>query len=403
MNKYSYEARDAASNKIVKSTVQAESEIAAAKLLSAQGFTPLKIELEDDRAGIIKQFANRITTKDKIVFTRQLATLIGAGLPLSQSMRTVHEQTQNKSMQQIVQEIIGDIEGGRSLSDAFSKHPKVFDNVYLALVSAGEASGTLDEALRRIAAQQEKDAAMMSKIKGALTYPIIVLLVIVAVLAFMLVAVVPQVKNLYKDLNKELPLLTKIMVDTADFFINYWWIVIMIIGIGVYFLIQYLKTEAGIKTKDTFKLNVPMFSGMFRRLYMARFTRTGQTLMSTGVAMLDMLNITSTAVNNTVVAQGIDRAAEKVKGGKSLSSALRNEDYFLEMVPQMISIGEQSGKIDEMMGKCAQIYEDELDEEIRTISTAIEPVLMVVLAVVAGGMVGAILFPIYSLVNGVGI
>ena len=403
MNRYSYEARDAASNKIVKSTVQAESEIAAAKLLSAQGFTPLKIELEDDRAGIFKRFANRVTTKDKIVFTRQLATLIGAGLPLSQSMRTVHEQTQNKSMQQIVQEIIGDIEGGRSLSDAFSKHPKVFDNVYLALVSAGEASGTLDEALRRVAAQQEKDAAMMSKIKGALTYPIIVLLVIVAVLGFMLVAVVPQVKNLYKDLNKELPLLTKILVDTADFFINYWWIVIMVIGIGVYFLIQYLKTEAGIKTKDTFKLNVPMFSGMFRRLYMARFTRTGQTLMSTGVAMLDMLNITSTAVNNTVVAEGIDRAAEKVKGGKSLSSSLRNEDYFLEMVPQMISIGEQSGKIDEMMGKCAQIYEDELDEEIRTISTAIEPVLMVVLAVVAGGMVGAILFPIYSLVNGVGI
>lgn len=403
MNKYSYEARDAASNKIVKSTVQAESEIAAAKLLSAQGFTPLKIELEDDRAGIFKRFANRVTTKDKIVFTRQLATLIGAGLPLSQSMRTVHDQTQNKSMQQIVQEIIGDIEGGRSLSDAFNKHPKVFDNVYLALVSAGEASGTLDEALRRVAAQQEKDAAMMSKIKGALTYPIIVLLVIVAVLGFMLVAVVPQVKNLYKDLNKELPLLTKILVDTADFFINYWWIVIMVIGIGVYFLIQYLKTEAGIKTKDTFKLNVPMFSGMFRRLYMARFTRTGQTLMSTGVAMLDMLNITSTAVNNTVVAEGIDRAAEKVKGGKSLSSSLRNEDYFLEMVPQMISIGEQSGKIDEMMGKCAQIYEDELDEEIRTISTAIEPVLMVVLAVVAGGMVGAILFPIYSLVNGVGI
>ena len=238
MNKYSYEARDAASNKIVKSTVQAESEIAAAKLLSAQGFTPLKIELEDDRAGIFKRFANRVTTKDKIVFTRQLATLIGAGLPLSQSMRTVHEQTQNKSMQQIVQEIIGDIEGGRSLSDAFNKHPKVFDNVYLALVSAGEASGTLDEALRRVAAQQEKDAAMMSKIKGALTYPIIVLLVIVAVLGFMLVAVVPQVKNLYKDLNKELPLLTKILVDTADFFINYWWIVIMVIGIGVYFLIQ---------------------------------------------------------------------------------------------------------------------------------------------------------------------
>lgn len=403
MNKYTYEARDAASNKIVKSTVQAETESAAAKLLSAQGFTPLKIELESESANIFKRLANRITSKDRIVFTRQLATLIGAGLPLSQSMRTVHDQTQNKRMQEVIQEIVGDIEGGRSLSEAFAKHPKVFDNVFLALVSAGEASGTLDDALKRIAAQQEKDAAMMSKIKGALTYPIIVLVVIVAVIGFMLVAVVPQVKNLYEDLNKELPLLTQIMVSTADFFINYWWIVLIVVGIGVYFLVQYLQTASGIKTKDTFKLNVPLFSGMFRRLYMARFTRTGQTLMSTGVPMLDMLKITSTAVNNTIIAQGIDRASEKVKGGKSLSSALKNEDYFLDMVPQMINIGEQSGKIDEMMGKCAQIYEDELDEEIKTISTAIEPVLMVVLAIVAGGMVGAILFPIYSLVNGVGI
>ena len=403
MNKYTYEARDAASNKIVKSTVQAETESAAAKLLSAQGFTPLKIELESESANIFKRLANRITSKDRIVFTRQLATLIGAGLPLSQSMRTVHDQTQNKQMQEVIQEIVGDIEGGRSLSEAFAKHPKVFDNVFLALVSAGEASGTLDDALKRIAAQQEKDAAMMSKIKGALTYPVIVLVVIVAVIGFMLVAVVPQVKNLYEDLNKELPLLTQIMVSTADFFINYWWIVLIVVGIGVYFLVQYLQTASGIKTKDTFKLNVPLFSGMFRRLYMARFTRTGQTLMSTGVPMLDMRKITSTAVNNTIIAQGIDRASEKVKGGKSLSSALKNEDYFLDMVPQMINIGEQSGKIDEMMGKCAQIYEDELDEEIKTISTAIEPVLMVVLAIVAGGMVGAILFPIYSLVNGVGI
>lgn len=403
MNKYVYEARDSASNKVVKSTVQAESESAAAKLLTSQGFTPLKIELEDEKGGFLKKLTSRITTKDKIVFTRQLATLIGAGLPLSQSMRTVLDQTPNKTMQQVIQDIIADIEGGKALSDSFSKHPKVFDNVFLALVAAGEASGTLDEALKRIAAQQEKDAAMMSKIKGAMTYPAIVLVVILMVIGFMLVSVVPQVKNLYKDLGKELPWLTQIMVDTADFFINFWWLALLILGIGIYFLVQYLKTEAGIKTKDLFKLNVPLFKGMFRKLYMARFTRTGQTLLSTGVAMLDMLRITATSVNNTIISQAIDRAADKVKGGKALSASLKNEDYFLEMVPQMIKIGEQSGKIDEMMGKSAQIYEDELDEEIRTISTAIEPVLMVVLAVVAGGMVGAILFPIYSLVNGVGL
>ena len=403
MKKYVYEARDSASNKIVKSTVQADSENAAAKLLTAQGFIPLKIETEDERKGFFARLSGRVTAKDKIVFTRQLATLIGAGLPLAQSMRTVHEQTQNKKMQEIVQEVIADIEGGKQLSDSFAKHPEVFDKVFIALVSAGEASGTLDDALRRVAAQQEKDAAMMSKIKGALTYPVIVLVVILLVIGFMLFTVVPQVKNLYKDLGKELPLLTQVMVGAADIFINYWWIVVILLGIGGYFFGQWLKTESGIRWKDLFKLNVPMFSGMFRKLYMARFTRTGQTLLSTGVAMLDMLQITSEAVNNTVVSEGVTRSIDKVKGGKALSASLKNEEYVLEMVPQMIKIGEQSGKIDDMMGKCAQIYEDELDEEIRTISTAIEPVLMVVLAIVAGGMVGAILFPIYSLVNGINI
>lgn len=403
MNKYAYEARDSASNKIVKSTVQAESESAAAKLLTAQGFVPLKIELEDETKNFLQRLSGRITSKDKIVFTRQLATLISAGLPLAQSMRTVIDQTANKQMQQVIQEIIGDIEGGRALSGSFAKHPQVFDKVFIALVSAGEASGTLDDALRRIAAQQEKDAAMMRKIKGALTYPVIVLVVILMVIGFMLIAVVPQVKNLYVDLNKQLPWITQIMVSTADFFIAFWWLVLIILGIGGYFLAQYLKTEPGTRNWDLFKLNVPLFKGMFRKLYMARFTRTGQTLLSTGVAMLDMLHITSGAVNNVVISEGIERAAEKVKGGKALSSSLKSEDYFLEMVPQMIKIGEQSGKIDEMMGKSAQIYEDELDEEIKTISTAIEPILMVVLAIVAGGMVGAILFPIYSLVNSVGL
>jgi type IV pilus assembly protein PilC len=173
------------------------------------------------------------------------------------------------------------------------------------------------------------------------------------------------------------------------------------LGIGIYFLLQYLKTDNGVKVKDTFKLNAPLFGKMFRKLYMARFTRTGQTLLGTGVAMLDMLRISSDSVNNSIIAGSITRAAEKVKGGKALSAALQPEDYIMTMVPQMIKIGEQSGKIDEMMGKTAQVYEDELDEEIRTISTAIEPILMVVLAIVAGGMVGAILLPIYGLVNGV--
>jgi type IV pilus assembly protein PilC len=403
VKKFNYQAKDASTNKVVKATVQADSESSAAKLLIAQGFAPLDIKEVNEEENFINRITGRITAKDKIVFTRQLATLIGAGLPLSQSLHTVAEQTDNKRLQGVVEDIIASVEGGKSLSESFSKHPDVFDSVFLALIAAGEVSGTLDESLQRIAAQQEKDAATMSKIRGALTYPIIVLVVIFGVMAFMLFTVVPQVEKLYEDLKKELPFLTQAMVAIADFFAQFWWLVIIVVGIGIYFFLQYLKSENGIKFKDTFKLNVPMFGKMFRKLYMARFARTGQTLLSTGVAMLDMLKITSESVNNTVVGKSIDRAAEKVKGGKALSAALQPEDYILPLVPQMIKIGEQSGQIDEMMGKTAKVYEDELDEEIKAISTAIEPILMVILAVVAGGMVGAILLPIYSLVNGINV
>lgn len=403
MKKFSYEARDQASNKITKATVQADSESAAAKLLINQGFTPLSIKEQNGDGNVFDKISGRISTKDRIVFTRQLATLIGAGLPLAQSFHTVMEQTQNKQLQSIIQDITVSIESGKTLSESFAKHPKVFDAVFLALVGAGEMSGTLDDSLQRIATQQEKDAAMMSKIKGALTYPIIVLVVIFGVVAFMLFTVVPQVEKLYHDLKKPLPFLTQLMVDMASFSTNYWYIVIIALGAVVYFGLQYLKTESGIRMSDAFKLNVPVFGKMFRKLYMARFSRTGQTLLTTGVSMLDMLKLTSVSVNNTLVRDNIMQAADKVRGGKALSMTLESQEYILPLVPQMIKIGEQSGRIDEMMGKTAQVYEDELDEQVRTISTAIEPILMVVLAVVAGSMVAAILLPIYGLVNGINV
>ena len=403
MKKFTYEARDQSTNKVVKSVIQADSENAAARVLIAQGFVPLNVKEQVGDGSFLSRFTGRITTKDKVVFTRQLATLIGAGLPLSQSLNTVVEQTENKQLQSVIQDVIVSVEGGHSLSDSFAKHPKVFNEVFLALISAGELSGTLDESLQRVAAQQEKDAAVVSRIRGALTYPVIVLFVIAGVMAFMLFTVVPQVEKLYEDLHKPLPILTQIMVNMANFATSFWWLVIIIIGASVFFFVQFLKTENGIRFRDTFKLKVPLFGKMFVKLYMARFSRTAQTLLSTGVSMLDTLKVTGRAVNNTLLEESVSRAAEKVQGGKALSVALSSEELIEPLVPQMIKIGEQSGKIDEMMGKVAQIYEDELDEQIRTISTAIEPVLMVVLAVVAGGMVGAILFPIYSLVNGINI
>lgn len=399
MKKFSYKVKDRVTGKIVKGEISADSQRAAGKALIDQGYILQDDIYEVGQENALARFMNRITTKDKIVFTRQFATLIGAGLPLAQALRTVSEQTENKKMRSVVDDILASVESGSSLKDAFSKFPDVFDKVYLALIAAGEMSGTLDESLRRVATQQEKDAAMMSKIRGALTYPVIVLVVIGLVMTFMMVQVVPQVKQLYKDMHQELPFATQILIGISDFIINFWWLVLVGIGVAGYFFRQYLKTESGIKFAANFKLNVPLFSPLFRKLYMARFARTGQLLLSTGVALLDMLNICGDAMNNIVVKKSIDEAGKLVQSGKSLSESLKGKDYILDMVPQMINIGEQSGKIDEMLGKTAQVYEDELDEQIKAISTLIEPILMVVMALMAGGLIGAILFPIYSLVT----
>lgn len=396
---FNYTAKDTSSNKVVKSTVKADSERSAAKLLIAQGLMPLEIVEQSEAGNFLSKLTSKVPGKSRIVFSRQLSTLINAGLPLAQSLHTVREQTENKRLQAIIQDVITAVEGGSALSVAFSKHPDVFDDVYIALISAGEVSGTLDKALSRIADQQEKDAEIMGKVKGAMVYPLIVSFVMVAVIVFMLVTVVPQIEKLYEDLHQELPVITAIMVAMANFLTRYWWVALGVLAVLVYFVINWSKTANGRKAVDAFKLNVPMFGVLFRKLYMARFARSTETLMSTGVQMLETLRISARAVNNVHVAEEINRAAEKVKDGKALSASLKGEEYILPLVPQMISIGEQSGGIDAMLGKAATFYENELDQTIKAISTMIEPILMVMLAGVAGLMIGAVLFPIYNLVG----
>jgi type IV pilus assembly protein PilC len=398
---FQYEAKDRKTNKHIKSTVQAESEAAAYKLVLNQGYTPQKIIEQSKANGLIGLLTNRVSTKDRVVFSRQLATLIGAGLPLAQALSTVVDQTDNPRMKSVAQEILISVEGGKSLGESFAKHPDIFNPVYIALVQAGETSGTLDGALSRIATQQEKDAEMLGKIKGAMVYPAIVLVVILGVMIFMLFTIVPQIEKLYRDLHQTLPFISQVMVTVASVLARFWWTLPIIFVALVYFGRQYLRTENGIKLNDTLKLNMPLVGALFRKLYMARLMRTGQSLLSTGVPMLDALEICARSVNNVHVARSVLHAAEKVKSGKSLSESLAPEDYILPLVPQMIGIGERSGKVDEMMGKTASIYEDELDASIRAISTIIEPFLMVILAVFAGGMVAAILLPIYQLVGNI--
>lgn len=396
---FEYTARDTKSGHVIKAEVQAQSEQAAAKVLAEQGLTATSIRLKGERRGLLASWRDRIKARDKILFARQLSTLINAGLPLTQSLRTVQDQLDNRAFSVIVGSVIADVEGGNSFSKSLEKHPKVFNTVFTSLIAAGEASGTLDKALERIAAQQEKDAEVLSKVRGALVYPAIVLVVILGVIAFMLVAVLPQVELLYNDLNQSLPFVTSVMLAISGFVTSFWWLLLILAGTGIYFLRRWIDTESGRYAFDKFKVSVPLFGGMFKKLYMARWSRTGSTLMSSGVPMLEMMRITADAVNNVHVRDATLKAAEKVKGGKALSDSLKDNENFLSLVPQMLRIGEQSGAIDKMMDKTATFYENELDNEIKTISTTIEPALMVVLALVAGLMVAAILIPVYGLVG----
>ena len=401
MKRYNYKAKDKKTGRIVSGSVQAENDRAAGRILIEQGYIPQKVS-EERKDGWFAKFSNRVTSKQRIIFTRQFATLIGAGLPLSAALRMVAEQTEDKPTKAMIEDILAQVEGGKTLHEAFAKYPQVFNKVYLSLIAAGEASGTLDVSLQRLATQQEKDANMISKIRGAMTYPAIVLLVIVVVVIFMMVAVVPQVENLYQDLGEELPWMTKVLVGISNFVMNFWWMILVILGIIVWFFLQFRKTEVGKKWLAVFKLNVPIFKGLFLRLYNARFARTAQMLLSAGVPMLEAMTISGEAMNNIILEDQITQAATMVRSGKPLSVALKGRDYILPLLPQMAATGEQSGKIDEMLGKAAKVYEDELDERIAAISTMIEPILMVLLALVAAGIVGAVLFPIYSLVSKIG-
>ena len=395
MKRFTDKAKEQGSSKVIKGTIQADSERAAGKLLMDRGYIPESIHDEAD--GVMKK--KKVSSNARITFTRSFATLIGAGLPLAQSLRTVAEQTDDPPMKALIEEILADIEAGRSLGDAFSKHEDVFNNVYLALIRAGEVSGTLDYSLKRLAEQEEKDAKTKSAIVGAMTYPFIALAVILVVFIYMMVSVVPEVEKLYVSVGQELPKITQILVAIKDFILNQWYLALLFVAVIVFLVDRFRRTDAGIEFMAKFKLHVPMFGQLFRTLYMARFARTAQILLSTGVSVLDTLNISAKAMNNVVVETSILNAAEKVNSGKPFSEAIRDQPYILPLVPQMSAIGEQSGKMDEMLGKAAQVYEDEFDEKVAGISKMIEPIMLILLGGIAGILVAGVLFPIYALVE----
>jgi type IV pilus assembly protein PilC len=394
---FSYEAKNPATGQKVKAQVQADNEQSASKLIKEQGLTPLSIHLE--KAGGAHRF-QRIKTKDKVLFSRQLATLINAGLPLVQSLRQVAQQTTNKPLKIVINAVITDVEAGTAFSVALERHPSVFNRVYVSLVAAGEASGTLDAALERLADQQEKDADIVSKVRGAMIYPLIVLLVMIGVVTFMIVKVLPQVQNIYAGLQgAQLPLITRVLLDISHFVTHFWWVVIIALVLMIFFGSRWARTLGGRSVVDAVKMRSWPIGKLYMKMYMARFARTATTLVATGVPLIQMLEITGEAVDNVHISASLKRAVEKVKGGKALSEALEKENTFLVLVPNMLRIGEQSGAMETMLAKVADYYEKEVDNEIKAISTIIEPVMMVIMGLIAIVIVAAILLPIYGLVN----
>lgn len=396
---FSYTARDGKTGEKVRAEVQAENQQAAAKLIRGEGLAPLDIQLKNKTGNNpISKFMNRVTPKDRILFARQLSTLINAGLPLVQSLRSVNDQTQSKPLQVIISHIIADVEAGSTLSAALGRHPAVFNQIFVSLISAGEASGTLDKALERIAFQQEKDAEILSKVRGAMAYPAIVVVVMIAVVGFMVVKVLPQVEGIYEGLgNVSLPITTRVLLFISHFVIDFWWVVIIILVAMVFLTTKWARTGPGKLVIDKWKMHLWPVGPLFMKMYMARFARTGTTLVSSGVPLLQVLDITAHSINNVHVENALIKAEEKVKGGKALSTAIENDPNFLQLVPKMLRIGEQSGQIEEMLSKIAEYYEKEVDNQIKTISTIIEPVMMVLLGVIAFILVSAILLPIYGL------
>lgn len=394
---FNYEARNSKTGQKIKAQVQAEDEQAAAKVIREQGLSPLSIEVE--KSGASRNF-KRIKSKDKVLFSRQLSTLINAGLPLVQSLRQVSAQTTNKALKSVTNQVVSDVEAGTSFSKALNKYPEVFNRVYISLVEAGESSGTLDTSLERLANQQEKDADIISKVRGALVYPIIVLLVMFVVVVFMIVKVLPTVQNVYKGLNGvSLPFLTRMLLDVSHFVTHFWWIVVIILALAIFLYSRWSKTTGGRSTIDEVKMKAGPVGTLYMKMYMARFARTGATLVGSGVPLMQVLEICADAVDNVHVAGSLRAAEEKVKGGKALSAALKNDPNFLDLVPNMIKIGEDSGATEDMLSKTADYYEKEVDNEIKSISTIIEPFLMIIMGIIAIIIVAAILLPIYGLVN----
>ena len=345
------------------------------------------------------KFGGKVKDKEMAIFTRQFSTMIDAGLPLVQCLNILAEQSESKTLRSVTGQVARHVEAGSTLADALRRHPRTFDDLFTNLVEVGEAGGILDVVLQRLAAYIEKAAALKRKVKAAMVYPCAIIGVALLVVIFMLTFVIPTFAQMFKDLGADLPLPTKVVMMLSDFVRSY--ILLLIAGMigAVMALRSYYRTEGGRATIDALMLKLPVFGTLVRKVAVARFTRTLGTLVQSGVPILDGLRITARTAGNKVVERAVLQCRAAVTEGKTLADPLRTSGVFPPMVTQMISVGEQTGALDAMLSKIADFYDDEVDTAVSTLTSLLEPIMIVFLGVVVGGLVVAMYLPIFKLVT----
>ncbi len=399
MKRYIYKAKDK-EGRVISGEVEASDEYVAAKLVRNRGLTVISIRAKlTGPFAIIDRIRNRITHGDIVDFTRQLATMINAGLPITDALVILRNQSK-VSMQKLVAQILADVEGGESLSSSMSKHPKAFDKTYIALVKSGEVGGVLDRVLSRLAENLEKEREFRGQVKTAMIYPVIIVVGMIIVGFIMMVFVIPRLLTLYSEFDAELPMPTKILMGIANFFATFWPFILIAVAVGFYAFQSYRQTVVGRRKIDEYIFRIPIVGDLQRMIILTDLTRSLSLMVGAGVSILEGLTITSESVDNVVVGDALKDAAKKVEKGFPVAYSFpKHPDAFPYILSQMVAVGEETGKLDEVLEKVSHVFEVESDQKVKALTAAVEPAIMVVLGIGVGFLVIAIILPIYNLTS----
>ena len=394
---YVWEA-ETRTGEVRKGEIEAANESSVRGQLRRQGLKPVRVKAKPkDILESIPIFKTKVKDKSVVIFARQFSTMISAGLPLIQCLEILAAQEDNKTFKKVIKSIKDDIEGGATLTDALKKHPKVFDDLFINMVAAGEAGGILDTILNRLAAYMEKMMKLKSKVKGAMVYPATIVLISFGVITMLLIKVVPVFQKLFSGMGQDLPMATQLLIDLSDFVSKSFIYIIATIVVGIVVFVRYYRTEVGRMTVDRFVLRAPVFGPLMRKVAISKFTRTLSTMMNSGVPILDGLEIVSKTAGNKVVEKALMETRKNIREGKTIAEPLQETKVFPPMVVQMIAVGEATGALDSMLSKIADFYEDEVDAAVSAMTSLLEPIMMVFLGGVVGGMIVAMYLPIFQI------